>query len=73
MSTVVPNLLAIPYNVSPFSTIYVDTSGKVSSEISNVCPMVKVFEVRLFSLLMVSTVVPNLFAILYSVSPRLTV
>ena len=71
--TVVENLLAIPYKVSPFSTVYVDTSGYVFSVTSRTWPICRLLEVKLFKDFSFWTVVENWLAMLYKVSPLFTV
>ena len=71
LSTVVLNLLAIEYRVSPFSTMYVVVDVVLGTRI--VWPTDKRFDVRLFNCFNSSTVVLFSLAIEYSVSPLFTV
>ena len=71
LSTVVLNLLAMEYNVSPFCTIYFDVD--VVLGISRVWPTESKLVVRLFSSFNSSTVMLLVLAIEYNVSPLFTV
>lgn len=71
-STVVLYLLAMEYNESPFSTIYIFSSSKLSPGIISCCPNDKLFVVKLFVVFRALTVIPYLFAIPYRVSPLFT-
>lgn len=74
-STVVLYLFAILYRLSPDTTLYSITDGVCSGScvivvgIFNTFPTLSVFDVKLFNDFNSSTVIPNLFAIPYSVSP----
>ena len=70
LSTVVLNLLAIPYNVSPFWTIY--SSVVVSDSlvgISKFWPILSKLLVKLLACFNSSTVIPNFLEILHRESP----
>ena len=70
-STVVLNLLEIEYRLSPRCTVYV--SGVIVADgIFNNCPTFSVFDVKLFNSFNSFTVVLNLVAILYKLSPDTT-
>ena len=71
-STVVLNLLAIEYKLSPFSTWYTLLSSSKEGT-CNIFPICKILVSKLFNFLIVSTVVSNFFAILYKLSPFKTV
>ncbi len=73
------NFLAIEYRLSPFWTLYVMLLVLLSgvsvlfSFIFKICPILNVFDVRLFNLFNSSTDRLNLCAIEYKVSPFCTV
>lgn len=71
--TVVPQVEAILYSVSPDETVCVVGKVVLVPGIFNTCPICNVFDVKLFVDFNFSTVVSNFFAIVYKLSPFFTV
>ena len=73
-STDILYFFAIFHKESPDCTIYVISSvGSSISGIINCCPTDRIFDVKLFAVFKLSTVVLNCLAIEYSESPFLTI